>query len=592
MAAVPALWAPEVGADMVRAGRAVDLSQAYLSLTRPLLLYVWMPLVTVAVVVLLMAPGLLLATIVTRPASMWTWLLDGFGLTLVLVSSGAAAVQGLAGRPLTGRAFVAMLAGMVLLLAIWVIRRGDRGGPGVPVTRQDRTALSSLVVVPLGYLVALLPKFFWESFNGDGAHTVEATRLLLFQATPFFSAEAGGIASWPGLNGVVPPYQASWFLRLFGPIEAAVRLPLVLNMALLVAAIAAVAEARRKTRLDTGALVFVWGSVICYSLAMSYAATYNPYSADVAMPAPQDTLVMVAYLAGIAAFSEGDRWRLAWWSLVGLCISPAGLLMLGATLGAIWVVHGQRGWRHALPYAAGLAGLVLLVGALSSVLTRLEILQGGGEHSGVRLVLRQFGTIALLDVERFAWILIPAGLYPAACVLGWRSADRESRLLVVTAALLFAFFYPMGALSLHYFVPVMILPIAAFWRTHGSTIEWRKGTLVASGVALAVAIGLSLPTGTAVYDGSRLIGERIDASAYSGYHANDPAALRAAAVLGALFPTDAHPDVPARRYGDSPLAWNYYAQQRKSAAVTSYVLTPAGAAVPPGAVAVGRTEQP
>jgi hypothetical protein len=256
----------------------------------------------------------------------------------------------------------------------------------------------------------------------------------------------------------------------------------------------------------------------------------------------------------------------------------------------LWLVNGWRAWRRTLPFGIGLAAAVVAVLATTALLHRVGILQGGGEHGAVGLLMRQFGAIALLDVERVLWALIPSGLYPAAVLLMWKSSDEPGRVLIAATGLLFAFFYPMGEISLHYFVPVMVLPVAAFWRRWAGPVRWRPAAWAACTGAAAVAIYLALPRGSAVYDGTRLVGERIDVSALGGYHTNDPAALRATEALSLLWPNDAHPDVPDRRYGDSPLAWNYYAQRRPTSAATSYVLLPAGAALPPGAASAGRHE--
>lgn len=585
-AAVPALFAPSVGRAVSDLVRVVDLDHAYFNGVRPALLYGWMPLVVAASLVLLMAPGLLAAALLGRSRTVWNWILDGFALTLVLVSGATAIVQAVTGHSVVGAGFVLVVVG--LTAALGVVSEWRRRAEQTPTHPQACFIWVSLLAVPMLLLVSTLPKFFWEALNGDGAHMVEATRLLLFQSHPFFSAEAGVVASWPGVNGLVVPYQASWFMRLFGQVEASVRLPLLLDMALLFAAIGSVAEAGRPRSLQRSALLLIWGSVTTFALTMSFAATYNPYNADMSMPAPQDTLAMAAYLSAVAAFFNGDRGRLVVWACLSLLVSPIGLLSLGLTLGALGVVGGRAVWKSLLAHGAGLAGLMVAIGASGALLAWLGVLHGGDEHGGVRLLIRQFGTIALLDVTRLAWVVVPSGLYPIAALAGWRAADAPTRVLMVATGLLFGFFYAMGNVSLHYFVPVMVLPVAAFWRQHTGIADWSRLPQVACCAAVVVALVLASPRGQAVYDGTRLVGERIDVSAYAGYAVNEPHALLASEALGHLFVTDAHPDVPDRRYGDSPLAWHYYAQRRPAVGPAAYVLAPKGA-LPPGAFPAGES---
>ena len=63
------------------------------------------PLAVAGALVLVMMPGLLLALALDRAPTVASWVLDGFVLSLLLVSGGAALVQAVAGTRLTGGGF-------------------------------------------------------------------------------------------------------------------------------------------------------------------------------------------------------------------------------------------------------------------------------------------------------------------------------------------------------------------------------------------------------------------------------------------------------------------------------------------------------
>ena len=46
------------------------------------------------------------------------------------------------------------------------------------------TSLGLVLLIPYAALCLLAPKFYWDSFNGDGAHAFESARLLLGQPVP------------------------------------------------------------------------------------------------------------------------------------------------------------------------------------------------------------------------------------------------------------------------------------------------------------------------------------------------------------------------------------------------------------------------
>jgi len=567
----------------------IDPAAAYLRLVRPGLQYLLLPVVLLGVMVLVMAPGLLLVAAAGRANDMYRWLIEAFVVSLLLISPVTALLQQLSGRPLTGHAFLATVLGLALVAAFVLLVRVRRGEvPGWVVSRRHAAELSALLLIPLLFVVVLTPKFFWESFNGDGAHTYEMVRLLLFHAWPFWSDEAGNLSAWPGINGFTVAYPLSWFMRLFGAAEAGVRLPLVLFLMLLFAALRVVIETGRQQAVKPVESLFIWAAVLGYGLVMSYSATYNPYNADIALPATQDTLVMVFFLGAAGAWIRKEPVWLLVWSLLALMTSPAGVVLYAAALAGILVSQRPWRWRLSVQYGLALAGCLLVMLLLPYLLAVFGVPTPGSEHSAG--MLRKFAFIALADFERFLYAFLPAGLYPVLGLLAWRGADEPGRVLTVVTVLVFAMYYFIGASSLHYFVPAMVLPIAVFWRRFSAARLGSAG-LALCGIMAAGSLWLALPAGSAVYTASRDVGMRIDAHAFSSYHDMDQSAIAASDLLGSLFPSDGAVGVPDELYGDSTLAWHYYAQQPEAAgSPKAYALLPAAAGAPAGALEVARNE--
>lgn len=587
---LPAFLAPFVGREMSALARVVSTGNPYLSGIDPSLLYAVMPLSVTAALVLVMSPGLLGVLALGRGRNLWGWLLEGFVLSLGAISLVAATVQGMIGRPLTGAVFVSVVLLLTFAAGMLLHLRAARGHPiSWPLaTRRSRLVMASLIAVPLLFLLALTPKFFWESFNGDGAHAFETTRQLLHGPLPFWPPGAGAVRGWPGVNGLVVTYPSSWFMRLFGEFESAVRLPLLLYLPLLFSGVAAVAEHGREKLLRPAPLALIWSGVVSFALVMSYSATYDPYSADIAMPATQDFLVMIFFLGAVTAFVAREGSWLVVWTLLALMTSPASLPLLGLFLVAWLLSSRPPPWRRVVSHGVGLTACLLVLALVPLALGLFGVVVQGSEHNPAALFLRQFEYMAVADFERFAWVALPAGIYPVIGLFRWGRSDALTRALIVLTVALFAMYYVMGTLSLHYFVPVMLLPLAIFWRKYEPD-RWGGLPIMACWVGAGISLWLALPAGTGIYSASRIVGEQIDSAAFSGYAEMDLAAFRAGERLSALFQTDGRPDVPEKAYGGSPLAWMYYASRESApASPKNYALLPPHTPRPEGAVEILR----
>ena len=590
---LPSMLAPEVGQRVAGLFVRVDPNAPYFTGADPLYCYGFLPLVVASSLILVMAPGLLLAMGFSRPRTCERWLLYGFVYSVGLLGACSSLAQAVLPVELTGRVFVAFCSALTVLcgaLACW--RTPDRAtaealGMGSGLSRRFPHVgvgeVLSILAVPILFLVVLLPKFFWESFNGDGAHAFEATRLLLHQPLPFWEPDSGNAGAYPGMNALLYLVPGSWFMRLFGELEASVRLPYVLFMGLLFAAVVDSARQAREEPLSRKAVALVWASVVSFSLVMAYAATYDPYCADIALPATQDALLMAVFVAMTTSFlAREPAWIVAFTGCVLLC-SPAGPVLIGGWFLAAVLCLRPLPVPRLVAYAAGAAGTVAVMAVAPDVLAALSLPAPGSEHAAGNL-LKKFQHVLPNQLERFGWAFLPCGIYPAAALLMWRRADGGSRALLLVSLIVFAMYYLMAFVSLHYFVPAMVLPLVAFWRVQ-RTVDWRgKGPVFVTCAGLVLlSIALGLPKTPSIYTATREVGARIDASAIDGYDGMTADYFRSAQLLEQLFVPGWTPSVPEEHYAGGSLAWNYYAQRARRALRApppTYLLAPRGAEPP------------
>lgn len=580
LALLPCVLAPDAVSRAATLAAAAGGETYYVG-GHAVLLFLVIPLVTLSAFVLFLVPGVLLASSLGKATTVAESIFYGFVLSLLVVSVASAIVQAATGDTLRGRSYAGLLVGLsagVALLLRW--RRGAEWLANVP---RGRTAVHEgllFCLVPLALYYLLAPKLLWESFNGDGAHAFESSRLLLRQTLPFWAPDAGPVAGFPGMTSMLFTFPNGWFLRLFGETEYAVRVPFLLYLPVLAAGIVAVASSgKEQASARLPVVAGVLASLACYAVAMSFSATYNPYSADIALPATQDTLLMIVYLVALrAAVRREYGWFAAGIALTYVSL-PSGLLLIGFWIAARLLAERPRQWREVWIGAGLLAGTVLLLGMLPRVLVMLGSPPPGNEY-GLTGILRYFAFLQFTDLGRLVYLVLPAGIVPILALFAWRRQDWVSRALsLVTCA--YFFFFVQAHVSLHHFVPAMILPIVVAARMAHERPRGRRMVPIWVGAAV-IAFVLVFPPRLGVHDTGRRIGGTIS-ERLGDYASSDPAVLRGSSLLEHLFPFDWDPVVPGSSYGGSPLVWNRYAVHAGSPGPeTNYLLTPSSERAPDG----------
>jgi len=468
------------------------------------LLYLAMPLAVLAALALLLAPGIFLVLAGGRCERLGDLMLKGFGGAFLVHLLASSTVKGLSGTPLTSGTFLAIalatgaLAWGVLAIRVW------RGTvlPWPLAEPTDRRRLSWLLAIPALTVVLLLPVIFWQDLNEDGFEALEIGRSLATHLLPRFPFQP----EFMGLgNGMITmAYPVHWFLMLFGPVEAAARLPLALYLPVLFAGLVALIEWRSPRRLrPVEEAVLVLGLAV-YVVTMGYSASYDSYFADIAAPTTFDTLTVLCMVGAAYFLWTGQRAWFLLFAVLGYLARPTGLLFL-ALLGLGVAVSTRENLRSRLVQVGAAIGLCLVLFVAYEKVYVPWASAGAGVGYPTGSILARLQYLRLDDASRLVYAIVPAGILPALSLFGFRWHDPVGRSLAVVSVVYFLFFYVQAFIALHHFVPVMILPLVVFWRLvlRRQVSWWPVGT---AAVSAALALWASLPHHFAVDRTMREIG--------------------------------------------------------------------------------------
>lgn len=546
------------------------------------LLYLLMPLAALSASLLLFLPGLLLALrLDAGRGDFGAVLLQAFAFSIAGLSLVLGLAEAAGGLSLTGPPFVLFLAGLSLAAMLPVWQADRHGGIAWDMLAERRADITAMAAVPVAVLLLLSAKFYWEAFNGDGAHLFLAGQNLIHTGSPFWDRSAGAFGGYPGTTTLLEVVPNAWFQRIFGPNELAARLPVLPGLAFLTGLVldlirygrSDMARARSVTALAVGA------ALVLYAWVLAWNASYDPYFADIALPLSREPYVMIAFL-GFVRFSLDRRpvWLAVYAAFSYIAIPSAPIFMVLWLL-AMTVTARPPPWRW-LAVALLVFVLVVTAGKLAPpLLIHLGIGNGQDEFNTGNLFER-LRYVTPLNPQRMLFWILPCGILPVLALLAWRRQDPLSRALTLTTLGYFGFFYLQAYRILpHHFAPAMVLPLVVFWRL--APVQARPGRAAALALGfIALAAALSLPGSFRPHLYGRDFGATIAVDGAAPGMADDPALIAAAGdLLREAFPMVWAENAAERRYIGSPLAWYVHARQPKpEGQEIVYRLVPPGAA--------------
>lgn len=386
--------------------------------------------------------------------------------------------------------------------------------------------------------------------------------------------------------GMLPmAYPIHWCIMLFGPLEAAARLPMVFYIVVVFFGLLAFIEYKSPRRLRPAEQATLLLGLAVYVTAMSYNSGYNNYFTDMASPAAFETLTILFIIgSGYFLWTNMPGWFLLF-TVLGFLARPTVLLFV-VLLGAAIAISSWREHRSRIPLI-GVAIAIwvgLLVGYEQMYIASISGETGPGYSSSS--ILDRFQYIRIDDLKRFLYAAIPGGLLPAIALLAYRRHDPLSRTIAIVSAGYFLVFYFPAFTSLHHFVPAMVMPLIVLWRM----VLWNTENIAWTGiigVTACLCLWLSLPRHFEINRTYHDLGDEIQflIGDLQGNYSDYRHAIAGAALLPRLFPTGWTLADPATELvGGSQLL--YYAHGKQDPGPRINYLIQAEDALPPDAFAL------
>lgn len=550
------------------------------------LLYLWTPIVVLSSFILFLSPGGLFVLAFRQCKSLSEGIVLAFASSLLFIVVVSTSLKVVWESPLSRNVLLwSWMTGSLLafMLVVWRYRRAcDMPRPWC--TREDLRRLLWLGGLPILGVGALVPKVFWENFNVDGIEAFEFGRSLTHHLFPYWEIHEGVFGLYH--NFVLFAYPNHWFITLFGPYEAAARIPYFLYLMVIFCCLIVLIELNMPHKLtakEEGALVVAMG---LYTVVQAYNTNYDPFFADLAENAATDTLAVLCFLS--ACWSLLTR-RIRWFVVFGLMThlaSPGGLLLLGVL--GVALFFSQSPNRMDLCKAVGGVCLVcvLLAMAYESLYQWTVLGDAKNQFSGTNMVKRLYPP-TITEFVRFNALVFPCGVVPALSILWVRKKDVVCWVLAGVTGGVFGILYLQAWTSLHQFTLIMVLPLVIFWRLYlheeGRLQRWLFPLVLAT---TSFSIWLSLPQHFLVNHGVREFGW---ATSYriGNYREGYEEAVQSSSVLSALMPHNYRLQYPNQPWGFDPLSWVYYATREKPPNIQiNYVVQSATAPPPPHATKI------
>ncbi len=536
-----------------------DIAHGYPTVA-PTVRWLALPLLVSAVSWVLLAPGVLLLASTRAERSLPQLVLLGFGLShaLLIVATSLGKVAGLV--PYTRAPFLATTGLLVALTASLYAYRAHRGDAR-RFSREDLVPASAFVLIGAGIAAAFLPELFWQDISDDGFEAVEIGRALQWVVVPRFPNQSGFLGLGIGMTTMA--WSNHWWMLIFGPIEAAARLPIAWHAGALTAGIAVLAELGAGRRLLAREWMALTSGVACVLIVLSFNASYGLYFADISSP-PAFEAMVVALFCGMLYTAWTSQW--SWFLLfgfLGALARPTALLVGVLAAAAMWLVARDRRGD-----AARLGGYTILAFLLAYVSYEVIAARALRETAGIGYqsggLVGRFQYLTLTDPVRLLWVILPAGVAPWLAMLAWRRQDPFARVITLVSVAYAALFLPLAFTNLHQFVPAMVLPLIVYWRLAlRQPPDWRWTSVATMGCLLSLAT--AMPRTRQIDRVSRATGTLIDfrIGRFDGDFPAYREAIRASESVLSILPRDWKSDLTDGRSGERELL--YYAMLPKPA---------------------------
>ncbi len=445
-------------------------------------------------------------------------------LSMLAVSLGWIVAQALT-EGVAGRSCLYLTVASVNVAALVAGVALASGAPALPpLPRSMRgTGRAELLIPVAGVLIlcafawAFMPgKISIEALEGDATEVRGFAASLAYSALPEWDLESGAWGFYPTFMFV--SYPVFFSLAAIGDTEAAVRLPALLFLGVIVLGLADLAG-RGRTRRAGGALNVLLPMLIVGYLALqagAYYAGYHPFHGDLGCSPLEEWIVTALCVGTFVLLRDGAPGLAAVSSLLAVLAFPSGILLTGLTAVAAFLTGTWEQRKVIFRWAAAVAALFLVYAILLVIYT----VQTGTFTAMVsEWYAKYFQGRASFGAESpgrmllaVGWFVLLAGGLP---ILGLLAApvrvDRLARWMALVAVVWTGFFVLSPNKNIHYFFPVALFPMAVALRLAAGWTErprWGEAAAGLCALSALVCIVLCFPRPVPPYVADRDFGER------------------------------------------------------------------------------------
>lgn len=543
-------------------------------------LYLIVPVVVVSAFSLFLLPGAVLALALGQANRIESLLVWSFGYSLLLSIIGSTAAKLLFGEPTGLWHLMGLWLGFALAASLLLAYRVGQGHTLFWPLRDasDTRRLGWIVGGLFVGIILLLPKIFWENFNLDGIEAFEYGRSLTTSYLPRWEILGGAFGFYD--NFWLFAYANHWFITLLGPVEASVRLPFLLYLALLFAVVLLLIEHGQARKLAVVEEAVLWLGLALFAVVQAYNTTYEPFYSDLAETAVTDTLGVLVFLAAVYSLWAGRSFWFVIFALMAYFATPGGLLLLLLLGGFTFLSGPSQRWLQ-----LRLIGAVVLACIVSGLLYEYVYVpftlgDTASQFSSTNL-LRRLYPPTFTEWMRVNALLFTTGLIPAFCLFLARRSDWRSWTLAGVGLGYFGILYLQSWSSLHQFTPVMVIPVVVFWRLYlGWKLQIQKWAVPALAATVTFCLVLSMPRHFQINLAVREFGQATEYRV-GDYERDYQAAAAGSGTLSELLPDAYRFAYPNQPWGADEYSWIYYATREKPSGTETNYLVQAAIEPPP-----------
>lgn len=535
----------------------------YLGLEDPVRFYLLIPPIVGAGILTWLFPGIFFTLLLRKPKRITELIVWAFGISYLVYIPLIWVVRNYFHGKSTPDNFVfgTILLGLLgwLCLAGFFFRGGQPGWPPAQVIEKRR--LAWIIAIPLLALFLLFPLIFWQDMHGDAVEIFELGKSLSQFWWPRFPSMQG--VAGLGIGMAPMAFPVHWFIALFGEIEAAARLPLLLYLPVIFCLLVELIEWQLPQRLG-----IVEESLLVLALAvitetLSFNASYDPYFADIASPMVIDLFEIIALMAVIYFLWRQEWLFLAVWVLLAIFGRPTGIFVLGLLAVGVFIFFPEKR-RSWLPILLGLILSCLFLGLLYDRVL-LPILSGTAEISfSSSSIIGRIRYIRMFEFLRLNFGIFPVGILPFFALFFFNWQDNYARLISFITLGYFLIFLFVAFTALHHFIPIMVLPLIVMWRIVLLHPVWDRRIVFAAVIfAGVVSLTVSLPRSFTINRTIRSIGQKIDIK-LGADQLDFQTLISHEGLFSKIVQPDWLVDDPAEELVSTPLALIYYATRPKN----------------------------